>query len=640
MIFKKKEFIFHVADNAVIDKLRDEILDDNVKVDIVDRLHAIRSRLKSMSVRYVNASDNPVNPPETVTNVFGPGAIRTFYAADKFSLATALAYYMADDRNLTDGEVVSDDSVKELVNEIALHGTASLNQVKRLCGKSCITVKGPSWDRKTVLTGKLHHFKVWSKRSEYFLLDDPDQQYVRMPRSMAEEAILKAYPPEPDHLAALPETGTDFMVVDRQKEVGSLLTVFGALNNSGALSGGVTKLLTKTDCKRIFKQTGDDKVSAEVAEATFTRPWEDEVSLRTLPLAAAFFVNELTALICSSRRRTADDDSAEPVDLVRRFVENISKCDAYIQIIKMFLPGVDGLTASIVRYMAFSQFLEIIVNKLKESPAEAWCSVENFIVKVYVEAAKKALELMVYSDDGWPSLSYNYGTRSFVITPDNALHHLTFMFVRGVLFFLTALGVVDTAIDRNPMQSKEPFMSMRWFRLTPLGLYALGCGPRVDLTAANGYAFRYELVDDPLIIVALDTDNPYNLWLDRIGTRRGNRWIVTPASFLNDCNSRADVKKAVEEFRKYICRKPSAVWNGFFDRMIRNAGENTLQHPCVQYTMYEVNPENSELLAFLSTDPEVRTMYFRAEGYRIILPLAKMPYFVKAMRRGGFLISL
>lgn len=630
----KEDFIIHVASSDIIENFRNDYLETLNKATIVDRLHRIRTRLGKSRVKYVDKRGQLVMPPTTVTNVFGPAPTRTFYVADKFSLATALAYYMSDDRNLSEEEREMDNCTDVLAELIARTGTATLEDAKKIGGTDSVTVSGPYWNRKVKLTGKLSAFRVWQKDFgvHYYSTRNPEY-YIRMPERLINKTIDRVFPPEPDSLETLPGEADDYLVVDRQQRVSALLTVFAALSEAGMVKTGSNKLMTKSDFKRLQSNSGDDAETDEVAIATGTRRWKEDVSLESIPFLTGFFVTD-----CGYHNEKASMTPFQ-AEIVKYFIGQLHSVKGYPQLARMFLPGVDGITSASLRSLEYTPVLSIIVSLLKGQTEGLWHSVPNFVHRVYAAAARINDEFLIDTSDAWPSLTFNYsGYKAYSVTPSNAVRDLLFQFVRGVIFFLTALGVVEAAIERKPSDTETPFAALRYIRLTPLGLYALGRTEKVDFTSENKFAHRYELVDSPLIVVALDPSNPYNVWLDKKGTRRGNRWIITSETFLSGCNDAEDVKRAVEEFEKFICAKPSEAWTSFFDRLVRNAGEGSVRVPTGSFVMFEVNPDNRELLTFLTTDPEVRGMIYRAEGYRIIMPVATLSSFRQAMLRGGFLV--
>jgi len=206
------------------------------------------------------------------------------------------------------------------------------------------------------------------------------------------------------------------------------------------------------------------------------------------------------------------------------------------------------------------------------------------------------------------------------------------------MHILMSLGIVELYAEPEA-KGGLPFSGIMFVRPTALGLYAAGRGNKPELGENDEYVCQYDLIDRPMLVVSKKEGNPYDAWLGRIATRQGNRWIVTPGSFMKECKKEDDIKSFVNDFKKFICKKPSSVWLDFFKQMERNVGSGVCQILGKGYTVYRLNPDNKELIEYISRTPEIASIAIRAEDYKLVVSSRYIDRFVELMRLGGFIVE-
>ena len=226
----------------------------------------------------------------------------------------------------------------------------------------------------------------------------------------------------------------------------------------------------------------------------------------------------------------------------------------------------------------------------------------------------------------------------------NLDHFLTQPLLKGAMFMLSALGLVEIAygLPTNPalLTDEDAYISvydgLAYVKLTRLGAYILGKTDRYDGSVDT--ASRGEItVDDKGLILTLKGDDPLKaITLEQMATPIGaNRFKVDFGSFLKPCRSRKDVRDQIARFRREICKQPPDHWETFFDTALKRVGP-LKRTPF--WEVYEVDP-NPELVHLLATDTLLKNHVLKAEGYRLLIKPSHRKKVMRRLEEFGFLIT-
>lgn len=632
---------FYVAQRKAIDKLITSYNDEYSKSDIVTLLTEFRKGIKSHDMMYVDTDENSIEVPDHVMRVFGPNPAKTFYAMKKELLVEALAYFNADSRNadLQTTKYLPDTGI--LYEQVAANGLLNAPAVNKLIGNDAVTIDSRSWwSSKVILRPDIKKFRIYMLERKRSYTTYAKDIYLRLPLGRVNDSIRNAFPNQPKVIDPNPDKDPDILTINTMNNIAYSFSIASAMLEAGTISIGVTKLANKSDLKK-YRQSliPDPRMDAVEMVLNKSGVVSGEVSLQACVLSGYFlYLNECYDF----HKENRNDYRNDPANIVSNIVANLNNAySKYTQFVNMMLPAVSGFTAATTRSALSNTVMTCMYGALGEINDKLWTPVDNIVHEAYRRLYQKNREILFGTNEYWPDLGYKDSKESkeMPIDPGNAVRKMTFPLVRGYLFFLTALGVLETSVDNKADNSNgDPFSCLKYTRLTPLGMYVLGKGPHVDLTVNSDYIHNFELIDNPLIVVSPDLTNPYNSWLNRIGTAHGNRWIVTPKSFLSKCNYPEDINNLIKDFKKYICEEPSPAWQAFFDRMTDNAGAGSMWEENTKYLVYHVNITNKDLQKFIATDPEIRKLIIRAEGYRILVSDEDYLKFRLALRNAGYLI--
>ena len=200
---------------------------------------------------------------------------------------------------------------------------------------------------------------------------------------------------------------------------------------------------------------------------------------------------------------------------------------------------------------------------------------------------------------------------------------------------LYCLGMAEVAV--TPQESySDLFTHIRAVRLTALGRYAFGLSDSYQAPSLKKEPL-FALDSDRLIIRSLKPGNPYEgLLLDTSSPIGSGRFLMSPESFLKNCKTRKDVKEKADFFRQYICTDPPRVWQDFFKTIERRC--NPLWDDPAEYLVYVLDPSDTGLVDLITSDPVLKAIAIKAEGYRILVPRAKKTAFVNRLKTFGYLL--
>lgn len=636
---------FHIADIDSVKHLAAEYNAAFTKDKIIRMLNKIRKALITTNIRYVDNNDAHISVPEYLKTVFGPNPMSSYYVMRKSSLAEAMAYFDADIRNKELLRKISsvtsvnkeNSGITPVMNLIALNGVISASEINKMLGSKAVSIERDYyWRTKITLVSTLKGFRTFIRNTRYTYGTSDDNIFLRLPASKVSSAIESAYPAQPAVTDDEIRNNSRYLTVNRMNDLALCMSTAGSMLDDGTISRGASKTMTKTDMKKFIKQLPDDPVVSMV-DKLFAREKElGCISLESVPL----FVSLCTTTDGYSYHADTSSLYTDPAAIIKAYLNSDSSYLRNYQLLQLLLPLVSRLNENSCQKALNGNIMQQLINSMESVDDKGWWPVENIVHDAYRRLYLKNKELILNSETVWPDIHYidNKGKQNQIL-PGNAVSKLTFPMIRSFIFFLTALGIVETAIDlKDSDDSETSFRSLRYIRFTPLGMYVMKNGPEVNISKENEYIYNFELIDNPMLVVSVNPSNPYNRILNQIGIRSGNRWLVTPASFLSHCTSGHDISKNIEQFKKYICKEPSQVWEDFFKRMLDNSGENSLRKDRNRYDIFTINKHNKELLNFLSTDPEVRQLIYRTENFRILVPWGNTETLRILLRNAGFLI--
>ena len=346
-------------------------------------------------------------------------------------------------------------------------------------------------------------------------------------------------------------------------------------------------------------------------------------------LARATFV-----LTCFSFYRNSISEKLSPEDLIAELMKMAVKhAERLFSMVLPYLTGFKSFWMGVYIPEQAQAILDTLV-KLKD---KGWIEVTNFCTLLRVADNEANRRSFLFGEYGYKLQFTNSHTGEF-ISLDKLYREVGMPFVKRFLIFLSAWGVVEMAYHYPKADESYCFDQVRYVRLTALGRYVLGIDKEYEAPASKAFEPNFELDEDNLIIRSLQKDSPFESVLaDMAVLITPGRYKVTPASFLKNCDSVADITNKIKLFKQCVCAKPPRNWATFFSRLKQNstAIDELAEMP---YRVFHVDPDDKELQRILFTDPEIRKYTIRAERYLLLIENAYVRKVFDRLKAFGYLL--
>ena len=324
-------------------------------------------------------------------------------------------------------------------------------------------------------------------------------------------------------------------------------------------------------------------------------------------------------------------------DTLRNLVSNISWLDKYMP--ALTFPHIKGLRRNQTDCGRDQNLFRHVSSLLMEEP-ENWLSVQHIyqlIAVLEISGSSYNQSLLVYH----PSLEQDYSqlVNEYTGKPIKASSYTQefgMTAIRVYAFWLASLGIAEIALGEKPEIEVSPFDSLAYLRLTPLGRYAFGVADSYEAPEQEHVAY-FELDPDRLIIRSLVEPNPYaQLLTDTSVAISKNRYETSALSFLASCHTKADVESKIKIFRQFIASELPPLWEQFFRTLLQHC--HPLKEDKTGYKRYSLDPENRDLIQLVTTDPVLRQIVIRAEGFRILVKNDDLKKFETQLKKHGYLL--
>lgn len=222
------------------------------------------------------------------------------------------------------------------------------------------------------------------------------------------------------------------------------------------------------------------------------------------------------------------------------------------------------------------------------------------------------------------------------ITVERYVRDFGYTALQGCALMLCSLDMAEVAFNESVSRHLSPFDQVDYLRLTPLGRYALGIDLHYEAPKVEQVAY-FELDPERLIIRSLVEPNPYaQLLMDTSVRISANRFETSPMSFLANCFSRDDVESKISIFKQFIADKLPPLWEQFFQQLLQHI--HPLMEDKTSYKRYTLSPDNREFIQLITTDPVLRQLVIRAEGYRLMVKTEDVRKFETQLKKHGYLL--
>ncbi len=413
--------------------------------------------------------------------------------------------------------------------------------------------------------------------------------------------------------------GKDESLYDTTAFVEPLYPVMHTQYISGILEMGKTKV-TATTLKRISKQVSFKEFF----------PDSDNKTERTLASTLATSLYCLYSANSTVGRKAIPEPPQDAARNIVRFLLNYTDKATY------FFAGLilNKVYQTMFSSAAMTLFMKNYIETVRDLAADKWLMADG-------------MENTMRNSDSYPDLlmvinplqTGNYSVcneyTGKYLAPFNIIQQFTVPLIHHITAALAALGLLEI-IYGDPLDSAaSPLGSIKALRLTNLGRYAFEITREYTSSIAEaGPMFEFDT--ERLLMRTLGDKNPYEgIIKDYLTPVGDHRFTITPDKFLEGCTDVRDIERKATNFRNLVGELPP-VWNLFLADLKRKAGSITKTPE--SFYIFNVNPDDSELVSLISTDPVLRDLTICAEGYILLVRLSRIDKFRDRMMQLGYLV--
>jgi hypothetical protein len=331
-------------------------------------------------------------------------------------------------------------------------------------------------------------------------------------------------------------------------------------------------------------------------------------------------------------------------DTLLNLVKDFDKFDHYLP--SLLYPHIKGLRQNQTQWGNHDKLCKYMIEWLRDHPHN-WVSIIEIymrIVQLGSDGNSNIYTALVYNpneEQNTAEITNLYSLET--IDADSYASQFGYTGLQSFAFILASLGIAEIALAAAPdgspsgfTQMRTPFHSLEYIRLTPLGRYALGNTKEYEIPKIEQQAY-FELDPQRLIIRSLQDPNPYEQLLrDTAMPISRGRFQTSALSFLTNCHSRDDVEGKINIFKQFISNELPPLWQQFFQSLLQHCHPLTEDKTC--YHHYTLQPDNHDLIHLITTDPVLRQIVIRAEGYRILVKYEDIRKFETQLKKHGYLL--
>lgn len=597
---------------------------------LVDKVVRYSKQLKQKYIEYFDADDNYCKPDKIISTFIGNTSTKPIYQAKKADLAHIYTVLIRFKKNFQNVIETLPPSTRHFAEFLVKQGIASVNDLVREGGNNSYSIKLSryfwSGEDEYTFSQSFEYFNWWIDyplRAPYTYNQRKDNTHYIIFDSSWHWYIKCGFDDGGGRYNLIPvEDLLEGVVFNNVDMLGSNMSIFEVMANSGTLRKGSTVIITKPQMKKVLESIPgytifDNRFNANLSD----------ILVRMLALS-----------VVKNQNKWIDKRKLIPTfpERFKTIYESMENINDNLQLFTELLPDVGGITKATASATDAGLYVKLLKILLFDQVRGKWLDVKCIEEWMYRNVVYNNLPFILRSR-GFRTDSWVHIHDKTTIDPCKAMKYLAIPFVHGLLMLFASLGFIELFI--KPTEKGENlFSGIRYVRVTDLGKFVSGKKESFILDTSDKYTHQYDLIDEPLMVIGRYADNPYNDWLSKVAIKRGLSWMFTPKSFIRNCKSVDELDFLVNEFRNYICQKPSAAWEQFFDNLHMRIGRNVCESEYIPYTVVKLNRNNKELLEYLASLPNLSDYAVKAENYRLLVPRANYSNFEKLLKDGGFII--
>lgn len=350
----------------------------------------------------------------------------------------------------------------------------------------------------------------------------------------------------------------------------------------------------------------------------------------------------ITYLLTCERTYDHVINSASPLQLIQLCVKYVF--DHTSKFCKLFLPHITCIDRDYdYSHRNTNRLMRSFERSLLTLKSSMWVSIEQVLYQTRCFFDNKTYVSILIQE---PTSYYNIGFKLHdknadePIKYDEIITRVTYQSIKSVLLAMVSWGIIEIAYDPTTTANGLSYLTdaLRYVRLTNLGKYVLGEAKSYQLPATMVNTCKdFELNADRLLIKVLNPNSKGNFALGKIATPITSQLYRTDFSvFLKECNTKDDIVKNINLFKKYIANEPPQIWAGFFNAMLERS--NALKKVRTSYITRSIDAKDKELQDIIMHDPKLKQYILRAEGYVVLIEQAHLNDVNNILKTYGYTI--
>lgn len=350
----------------------------------------------------------------------------------------------------------------------------------------------------------------------------------------------------------------------------------------------------------------------------------------------------ITYLLTCERTYDHVINSASPLQLIQLCVKYVF--DHTSKFCKLFLPHITCIDRDYdYSHRNTNRLMRSFERSLLTLKSSMWVSIEQVLYQTRCFFDHKTYVSILIQE---PTSYYNIGFKLHdknadePIKYDEIITRVTYQSIKSVLLALASWGIIEIAYDPTTTANGLSYLTdaLRYVRLTNLGKYVFGKAKFYQLpTTMVNTCKDFELNADRLLIKVLNPNSKGSFALEKIATPITSQLYRTDFSvFLKECNTKDDIVKNINLFKKYIANEPPQIWAGFFNAMLERS--NALKKVRTSYITRSIDAKDKELQDIIMHDPNIKQYILRAEGYVVLIEQAHLSDVNNKLKTYGYTI--
>lgn len=350
----------------------------------------------------------------------------------------------------------------------------------------------------------------------------------------------------------------------------------------------------------------------------------------------------ITYLLTCERTYDHVINSASPLQLIQLCVKYVF--DHTSKFCELFLPHITCIDRDYdYSHRNTNRLMRSFERSLLTLKSSMWVSIEQVLYQTRCFFDNKTYVSILIQE---PTSYYNIGFKlrdknaDEPIKYDEIITRVTHQSIKSVLLTLASWGIIEIAYDPTTTANGPSYLTdaLRYVRLTNLGKYVFGKAKFYQLpTTMVNTCKDFELNADRLLIKVLNPNSKGSFALEKIAAPITSQLYRTNFSvFLKECNTKDDIVKNIDLFKKYIANEPPQIWEDFFNAMLERT--NALKKVRTSYITRSIDAKDKELQDIILHDPNIKQYILRAEGYVVLIEQAHLNDVNNILKTYGYTI--